>query len=68
MFNNKIATHQRYTGRKAVSDSSELHMVEDYKAGVPVAEIAKKYTCSSATVTRIMKRWRVPQRNKATFE
>jgi Mor family transcriptional regulator len=64
----RIPGQRRYTGRKAVCDSTEIKMVEEYKAGVPVAEIAKKYTCSQATVTRTMKRWNVPQRNvKASF-
>jgi Mor family transcriptional regulator len=60
---------RRFTGRKAISDTQEQAMAEEYKAGVLVAELAKKYTCSPATVTRIMKRWRVPQRTpKASFE
>jgi Mor family transcriptional regulator len=67
MFHNKIATNQRYIGRKSISDTQEQAMVEEYKAGVLVAELAKKYTCSTTTVMRIMKRWRVPSRNKVTF-
>ena len=57
------ANHRKYVARRIVSDAYEKVMVADYKAGVPVKEIAKKYTCSESTVVRTMKRYGIPPRN-----
>jgi Mor family transcriptional regulator len=67
MFHNKIAKNQRFTGRKSISTAQEKAMIAEYRAGVPVADLAKKYICSQATVTRTMKRYGEPLRSKAVY-